>query len=169
MHPHHAAGRSPLSTQGHAFILTSFILQTLQLRDIHHNNYIIYNYWEMTHVLRNHSQFYLRLLEYFPLRLLEYFPLRLLECPRLLEYFPPPEELTESNSLRMLLLLPVASSEEQYHRLTLSGTYSLNWLYNSQMFFVTHYPIHAIFSRCSISLSSFLYITRYHTRDIQSK
>jgi len=42
--PHHAAGRSPLSTQGHAFILTFFILQTLQLRDIHHNNYIIYNY-----------------------------------------------------------------------------------------------------------------------------
>ncbi len=77
-----------------------------------------------------------------------------------------PEELTEPNSLRMLLLLPVASSEEQYHRLTLSGTYSLNWLYNSQMFFVTHYPIHAIFSHCSISLS---YITGSHTRDIQNK
>jgi len=29
--PHHAAGRSPLSTQGHAFILTFFILQTSHL------------------------------------------------------------------------------------------------------------------------------------------
>jgi len=185
MHPS-CAGRSPPFTPHHAPILTFFILQTFHPRDIHHNNYIIYNYWEMAHVLRNHSQFHLRILEYFPPRLLEcprlleYFPPRLLECPRLLEYFPPPpgywDELTESNSLRTLLLLAVASSEmKPWVVLAWDRTVSLSdivWdiltklvIQFTNIFFVTHYPIHAIFSRLFyLAFIFFIYCRFSHER-----
>ena len=165
MHPS-CAGRSPPFTPHHAPILTFFILQTFHTRDIHHNNYIIYNYWEMAHVLRNHSQFHLRLLEYFPPRLLE--------CPRLLEYFPPPpgywDELTESKSLRTLLLLAVASEMKPWV-LAWDRTVSLSdivWdiltklvIQFTNIFFVTHYPIHAIFSRLFYLAFIFFIFYRY--------